>query len=280
MKLGIFARTFVRPTLDGVLAAVRQHGLTAVQFNLSCAGLETLPDALDPATCRRILAAFAACGLEMVGVSGTFNAIHPDLPMRRRGIARCQRLIATCPSLGTSLVTLCTGTRDPDNLWRAHPANADPESWSDLLGTLAQLIPVAEAHGVTLGIEPETGNVIDSARQARRLLDEIRSDRLKIILDAANLFTPDNRDRMAAVLEEAFELLAADLVMAHAKELDEPGSKRLLPAGAGRLDWDRYFGLLRAIGFQGPLVLHNLEEADVAAAVAFVRQHSLSRETS
>jgi sugar phosphate isomerase/epimerase len=31
-------------------------------------------------------------------------------------------------------------------------------------------------------------NVIDSAQKARRLLDEIRSPRLKITMDAANLF--------------------------------------------------------------------------------------------
>ena len=44
MQLGIFARTFARPTVEDVFDAVRAHGLRCVQFNLSCAGVSTLPD--------------------------------------------------------------------------------------------------------------------------------------------------------------------------------------------------------------------------------------------
>ena len=43
MQIGIFAKTFVRPTLDATLDAVAAHGVRVVQFNLSCAGLPTLP---------------------------------------------------------------------------------------------------------------------------------------------------------------------------------------------------------------------------------------------
>ena len=44
MKISIFAKTFSRPTLAATLDAVREHGLDSVQFNLSSAGLPTLPD--------------------------------------------------------------------------------------------------------------------------------------------------------------------------------------------------------------------------------------------
>ena len=42
MHLGIFAKTFPRPTLEETLDAVADHGLTHVQFNMSCIGLPTL----------------------------------------------------------------------------------------------------------------------------------------------------------------------------------------------------------------------------------------------
>ena len=38
MQLGIFAKTFPRPTLEETLDAVASHGLTHVQFNMSCVG--------------------------------------------------------------------------------------------------------------------------------------------------------------------------------------------------------------------------------------------------
>ena len=48
MRLGIFAKTFSRPTVEGVFDAVREHGLNCVQFNMACAGLPSLPDHIAP----------------------------------------------------------------------------------------------------------------------------------------------------------------------------------------------------------------------------------------
>jgi len=53
---------------------------------------------------------------------------------------------------------------------------------------IGQALQIAEACDVTLAFEPEVANVIDSARKGRRLLDEMRSPRLKVVMDAANLF--------------------------------------------------------------------------------------------
>ena len=39
MNVGIFAKTFARPSLEATLDAVRAHDLDCVQFNLACAGL-------------------------------------------------------------------------------------------------------------------------------------------------------------------------------------------------------------------------------------------------
>ncbi len=49
MRLGIFAKTFARPGLPEILAAVKSQGLDCVQFNLACVGLETVPARFPPA---------------------------------------------------------------------------------------------------------------------------------------------------------------------------------------------------------------------------------------
>ena len=48
MQLGIFAKTFTRPTVEQTLQAVADAGIGAVQFNLSVLGLPTVPDARRP----------------------------------------------------------------------------------------------------------------------------------------------------------------------------------------------------------------------------------------
>ena len=43
MKIGIFAKTFSRPTVEGLFQTIAGYEIYSAQFNLSCAGLETLP---------------------------------------------------------------------------------------------------------------------------------------------------------------------------------------------------------------------------------------------
>jgi len=270
LEVGIFARTYNQPTLGQVLDAACSDGFRALHFNFKCAGLAALPEELDEETCRAIRGEFERRGLVMVGVSATYNTIHPDVGRRARETALARRIIELSPVLGTDLVTLCTGSRDPDDMWQAHPGNEEPEAWSDLLETMEPLLASAESASVFLGIEPETANVVSSAAKARSLIDELGSDRVRIILDPANLMTPANLDQQQAVLAEAFDLLAPDLIQAHAKDIDEHGH---LAAGRGRLDYDSYFALLAHHNVTVPVIMHELDEDDVPRARDFVRAH-------
>jgi sugar phosphate isomerase/epimerase len=270
MELGIFAKTFHRPTVEGVLDAVLGCGLKSCQFNLSCAGLPTLPDAVDPRLVARIGQEFKQRGLNMAAISGTFNMIDPDLNRRREGLKRLTTLIGLCAEIGTRVVTLCTGTRDPQDMWRAHPDNGSVSAWRDLIAALAQVLPGAEAAGVVLGIEPEHANVIDSAAQAQRLLNEMGSSALGIIFDAANLLTPQSLPRQKEVLSDAMQKLGPRIVLAHAKDLDARG--QVCAVGQGAVEWSLYLSLLRQAGFEGSLVIHGVEEGHAISAVKYLER--------
>ncbi len=271
MQIGIFAKTFSRPTLEETLDAVVAHGLYYVQFNMTCVGLPSMPDQIDDALADRICQAMQARQITMAAVSGTFNMIHPDVEKRRDGMKRLRVLASQAKHMGTQIITLCTGTRDPDDMWRWHPDNRTPEAWRDLAASMQEALRIADEYDVILGVEPEVSNVIESTRKARQLLDEMQSRRLKIIMDAANLFHAGELPRMHAILDEAFELLGKDMVMAHAKDLRHDGAAGHDAAGTGVLDYDHYIALLRSVGFNGPLILHGLREDQVDASVAFLK---------
>src|SRR5579859_3272397 len=101
MQIGIFSRTFLRPTLAGVLDAIAGHGIHAVQFNMNCAGVPAMPDQIDPTLSATIRRELAARTITMAAVSGTFNVIHPDPDERRAGMRRLRVLAAACHDLGT-----------------------------------------------------------------------------------------------------------------------------------------------------------------------------------
>lgn len=125
---------------------------------------------------------------------------------------------------------------------------------------------------MTLAFEPEVSNVVNTTRQGRRLLDEMQSPRLKVVMDVANLFQQGELARMPAVLAEAFDLLGDDIVLAHAKDLSRDGEAGHQAAGTGLLDYELYLRLLHGAGYAGPLILHGLDETQVDTAVAFLRE--------
>ncbi len=270
MQTGIFTKTFSRPTLELVLDAVRATGLSCVQLNLESAGLEAFPAAIPAGLAERIHDAVAERGLSMGAVQGTFNMSHPDSAHRREGLRRLRLLVEACAKLGTFVVAICIGTRDADNMWRHHPDNGTPEAWRDMTGCVREALHIAADQGVTLAMEPEVSNVVDSARTARRLLDEMGSPYLKVTMDGANLFPAGSLPRMAEVLDEAFALLGPDIILAHAKDLDRDGDAGQLPAGKGLLDYDRYVSLLKGCGFTGPILFHGLAEEDVPGCITFL----------
>jgi len=280
MQLGIFAKILVRPTVEEVFDAVAKHRLHCVQFNFTCASLPSLPEHIEPEIAERIRKAAVERRIEIAAVSGTFNMIHPDVNQRRDGLRKLEIIAGACPRLDARLVTLCTGTRDPENMWRRHPDNDSPEAWRDLAVSMTKALTIADKHDITLSVEPETGNVVCSARRARRLLDEMKSPRLKIIMDAANLFHPADVPRMGEILDEAFDLLGDDIALVHAKELSPDGHAGGLALGAGALDWDRYLSLLRSTKSDGPLIMHGFEEPAVAASVKFLREKVASEKES
>jgi sugar phosphate isomerase/epimerase len=268
--IGIFAKTFSRPTFEENLDAVCHHRLGVVQYNLACAGLPSLPERTDPLLAQRIGAAAASRGITIAAVSGTFNMIDPLRERRAVGMRRLGRLACTCALLKTKIITLCTGTRDPDDMWRGHPANGHPDAWADLLAAMEQALFIAEQYDLWLAIDLERGNVVDSPAKARRLLDELGSRRLKIIIDPANLFHIDDLPHQRALLEAAFDLLGPDIVLAHAKDVRVVGGAvHHVTAGTGVLDYRHYLTLLRHIPV--PLIVHELAETEVEGALAFLR---------
>jgi len=277
MNIGIFAKTFERSTLEDNLRAVKEHGIRAVQYNMSCAGLPPMSERIDHETVKRIRTAADSEGITIAAVSGTCNMAHPDAGVRQVGIDRLRGLASICSLLGTSIITLCTGTRDVNNMWRKHPDNHLPEAWRDLVVSMEQALDIADEYDVTLAFEPEPSNVVDSAGKGCQLIREMQSPRLKVVFDAANLLSnvslSDGVTRQQEdVLNEAFDLLGEQIALAHAKDVTAGSTKEFVSAGQGTLSYALYVKLLRQVDFRGYLILHGLKECEVDDSVAFLRE--------
>ncbi|RWL82455.1 MAG: sugar phosphate isomerase/epimerase [Mesorhizobium sp.] len=270
MQVGVFAKTFPGSEPTGVLAAVRDAGFAVTQFNLACAGLPSMPDAVPDAAIDAIGAAAEATGIGLVALSGTYNMAHPDSRMREDGLRRLAVVIETAARLSIPLVTLCTGTRNAEDQWACHPDNAHPSAWTDMAREMAKALQLAERHGVDLGIEPEQANIVTSADDAVRLIGEMGSKRLRIVLDPANLFEQANAEQARPIVAEAVERAAGHVSLAHAKDRFADG--RFATVGQGVVDFADFIARLKATGFDGPLVTHGLSAGEAPGVARFLKE--------
>ncbi|AYG69301.1 MULTISPECIES: sugar phosphate isomerase/epimerase [unclassified Rhizobium] len=270
MQLGIFAKTFSGTDPLSVLSAVRDSGYAVTQFNLACCGLPSMPDTVPDAVTTAIRKAADTTKVSLVALSGTYNMAHPDMTVRQTGLRQLAVVIETAATLSIPLVTLCTGTRDADDQWAYHPRNADPSAWADMAAEMSKALALAEKHGVDLGIEPEQANIVTSATDAKRLIAEMGSARLRIILDPANLFEKATPTEARAVVERAVETAAGHIAMAHAKDRYADG--RFATAGRGVVNFPDFIARLRSTGFDGALVTHGLSAKEAPDVAGFLRE--------
>lgn len=270
MQLGVFSKVFERETLEQVLDAVKIYGFSTMQFNFACAGLASLPDKIPAGLPMQIREACKARGLSIAAVSGTYNMIHPDPKERDEGLKHLEAIAAVCYEMCTDVITICTGSRDMQNMWRYHPDNNTPAAWRDLTKHLEQALSIAETYNLILGVEPEINNVINSAAKARQLLDEMQSKHLGIVLDPANLYGPGDVPDTKGILQEAFDVLGGDIILAHAKDVKASGEFK--PAGQGDVDYRLYIYLLKQAKFDGALITHGQSEIQTPEVVDFLEE--------
>jgi sugar phosphate isomerase/epimerase len=287
-KVGVMTTEFDGRTFEEIVDRIAEHQVSCVQLQLGSVirevasvdalmrGLDVLGDRITEGLAGHSREVLRAGGIEVAAVDGTYNMVHPDPDRRARNLEHLVKLIELAPSFGTRIVTLCTGTRD-EVMWRPHPDNQSDAAWADLVAQMRVAAAAAEAAEVQLAFEPEYNNVVNSARQARRLIDEVGSSRVKVLMDAANLFHHGDLERMRDHLGEAFALVGHDIVLAHAKDLDHDGDAGGRAAGQGSLDYSLYLSELQASGFDGAIVLHQLKELapdQLDTAFQYVRDHA------
>ena len=83
----------------------------------------------------------------------------------QNNLRRLEVLAAACRWLDTRIITLCTGTLDPDDMWKWHPENVRESTWDAWSRSMREAVKIADRHEVTLAFEPEINNVVNSVMQ-------------------------------------------------------------------------------------------------------------------
>ncbi len=115
-------------------------------------------------------------------------------------------------------------------------------------------------------LEPVYNHIVLNPAAASRVLDEIASPNLQIILDPVNLLAMCNYRDREAVIAEAIELLGDDIAVVHLKDfIVSDGSLTSVAAGTGEMD---YTQIIRFMKERKPYIHATMENTTPENAVA------------
>ena len=252
MRTGICTTDFEKtgtPLLsaDLLFGKIRAMGYTCTQFAFSSIaetgfvpnGQIEIPAVIPSAALKAAERAQSGHDLPIMVINGTFNMAHPDEDIRTEGLRRLSVLMDAADALGCRMISLCSGTGNRDHLWRPSPENTEESAWNRMFPTMAKAVEEAEKHGITLAIESEASNVIRTPEAAHRVMDEIGSDKLKMILDCANLFHVGTarEENVRSTIAHAFDLFGGDIVIAHGKDIRAGDGIDFCGTGYGIVDF-------------------------------------------
>ncbi len=283
MKIGICTTDFKPRGMNELFETIEKMGFACVQFAFASI-LEShfvesesieIPAQIPAGFPQSVSECARAHGLEIIALNGTYNMAHPDAAIRDEGARRFLLLIDAAAEMGVKYITLCTGSRSRESLWMRHPDNESEAAWHDMKSGMRKILPHAEKRGVTLLIETEASNTVRTPARARRLMDEMQSENLKVVLDPANVFLPGtaHSENVRPVLDDAFEQFGKEIQLAHGKDIRAGADIDFCGTGLGIVDFPYMLAKLRGVGFAGDMVLHGIyDEGDMPRALSYMQK--------
>jgi len=272
LKLGIDARLYSALPVEEAARRIQADGFSNVLTAYQFADARFDPLAPDWKALQKITDAFQRHGIRVAAAFGYYNVIHPDPARRKRGEARMLAMIANWKRLGAATISTETGTLNAKSEWMDSPENATEAAYQQCRKALENLARAAEKVGAIVSIEAYWRNVIGSIDRAERVLREVNSPALKLVMDPCNYLRKEELPRMQPMLEEMFRRLGRQIVVAHAKDVKASADGTDLPAaGRGVLDYPLYLKLLAELDRPMDLVLEHLSLDDMPRARDYVR---------
>lgn len=255
LNLGIRAHDLGPTDMDTLLSKLNKYELNHIQFAVKKSFPEVLDsfDKLTPGMANYYSTRFAEEGIKISILGCYVNIVNQDLDKREQALTDFTTHLRLSKEFNASMVATETGsvgngfTED----------NFTEKAFLETVESVKRMVKDAEKFGTTVAIETGINHPLYTAKLAKRLVDEVDSPNLKLILDCANLISPNNHEHQSEVIEEAFDLLSDHIIAMHIKDyVIEDGKVKIVPIGKGEMNYER---ALKFAKYEKPYMFVSLE---------------------
>ena len=259
MNIGIRLHDTKPGILKERLAFAKAQGFTCAHVALSKVlddfSMEEAPRKLTEEYARSVRKDFDESGLECAVLGCYLNIADPNPERRAKTQEIYKAHLRFAPMIGARVVG--TETFANPEMRLAEPAGQSEEAFRLFMDSLEPLVRCAEENGAVLAIEPVWSHVIATPERAARMLEEMPSDHLQIILDAVNLVSPENAGKTEDIIRNAISLLGDRVRILHKKDfvMTPEGKMDACACGMGSMKYEQLLAFGRAKDL--PMTLEN-----------------------
>ena len=274
MNIGIRLHDTAPGTLKERLSFARAQGFSCAHVALSKVlddfAMEEAPEKLTEEYALHVRKIFDESGLECAVLGCYLNLADPN-PERR---AQTQEIYKAHLRFAAKIGARVVGTEtyaNPESVF-SDPAPRSEEAFQLLVDSLKPVVRCAEECGAVLAVEPVWCHIISTPERAARMLEELPSKNLQIILDAVNLIAPEKADRAEDIIRNAVSLLGDRVRILHMKDyvITPEGEMDACACGLGSMRYEQLLSF--AAGRDLPMTLENTVPENAEEARAFLER--------
>ena len=261
--------------IESLAERVAQKHFAAVQYTMADAFPAVKPSHLNQGMAWQLRKAFLSRNIRIAILSCYINPVHPVREEREKELSCFRRYLEFCRDLGASYVATETGSINTDGSF--NPDNHSPRVTEELLESLRKMIRWASDFGIGIAVEGVSKFVACSPLVIRKILDQIDSVNLRVILDPVNLLEPcdsgNARQRYIDIVKKSFDLYGDDIVAIHLKDFNFENGKMInVPIGSGLAPFD-FLAELAAEKKPGlPLIMEEQKALTLEKSIQFLER--------
>ena len=274
MNIGIRLHDTEPGSLKERLVFARAQGFSCAHVALSKVlddfAMEDAPEKLTDEYALHVRKEFDESGLECAVLGCYLNLADPN-PERR---AQTQEIYKAHLRFAAKIGARVVGTEtyaNPESVF-SDPAPQSEEAFQLLLDSLKPVVRCAEECGAVLAVEPVWCHIISTPERAVRMLEELPSENLQIILDAVNLIAPEEANRAEDIIRNAISLLGDRVRILHMKDyvITPEGELDACACGLGSMRYEQLLSFAAGRGL--PMTLENTVPDNAEEARLFLER--------
>lgn len=235
LNLGIRAHDIQATTINELIQKLQHWNLKHVQLapQKSFPALIKKPHDVTPGLARYFRQTLQEANIHISVLGCYINMVASEQNVRQDELAKFYHFIHLLRDFDASMIATETGSVGTGYT----TANFTDDAFCQTVQSVELMLRQAEKCGATIAIEAGQNHPIHTPDRLFNLIQTAPNANLRVILDCANLMSPENAGRQEQIFQHAIDLLGDRIVAIHLKDfILEANQIKFVPLGQGDLN--------------------------------------------